>query len=543
MAKIKSKQSELSEVISVDGELFSIGGTLSRSIEITTSGGGVSSTYVDAQDAAAVASGKDYTNGVGAAAVASGQGYTNSALSVLSGNITSDYLANDLLISGSLQNEIDILTINVGSSSSYHTSVYNEIEKLYSTSGDVILTSSGLNDLNLAISGLTEGQILEIKSSAVFSPITIPSGVSFKVKVSEGYFPTLSGQDCIKISDGAADVILTGLFIENCTSSYSNGKGAAIAFKTNHAKAQNLIFHNITIYNATGSAIMLAYYNDADYATSPTLNQMSEKLAFISCHIYKGSTDATEGAALTLRGCIDAFIADCQIDAENISRGIQLQNCIRSVVEGNYISNCSGGGNGEGIKIDEIGTISGYRNSAVIRNNFIKKCIEGIDIDDVSSCNVIQNNIISECTGEGISLDGGTPNGIAAIIGNTCYKNAVGIRLESGSIGVLKKNMCYNNTTNYLIENGYSLDSSNTTALDNTFVSNFASLIKNDSSVPGTTVDLALNELDSTKQEISAGSVRPTAISGQMFFDTNLSPARPIWYDGTGWVDASGTSI
>ncbi len=125
MAKIKSKQAELSEVISVEGKLFSIGGIVSRSIEITTSGGGVSNTYVDSQDSAAVTSGQVYADGVGAAAVASGQGYTDSSISALSGSITSDYLANDLLISGNLQNEIDNLAINY---SFYYTKLYTWIK-------------------------------------------------------------------------------------------------------------------------------------------------------------------------------------------------------------------------------------------------------------------------------------------------------------------------------------------------------------------------------------------------------------------------------
>lgn len=30
-------------------------------------------------------------------------------------------------------------------------------------------------------------------------------------------------------------------------------------------------------------------------------------------------------------------------------------------------------------------------------------------------------------------------------------------------------------------------------------------------------------------------------VTGQMFFDTNLG--KPIWYDGTSWVDATGTDV
>lgn len=43
----------------------------------------------------------------------------------------------------------------------------------------------------------------------------------------------------------------------------------------------------------------------------------------------------------------------------------------------------------------------------------------------------------------------------------------------------------------------------------------------------------------------SSGSTgnRPTArlFAGRTFFDTTLG--KPIWYDGTGWVDATGASV
>ena len=520
------------DVRKIGDDIVSIGGIFSRSevVSVSGSGGDVTKTYVDSQDILSVTS---------------GQQYTDNKLTVFSGNSKLYIDSQDTSISGYLQSEIDTLTSTIQGTLSYHNSINNEVEKLYTSYPDTILTTSGVNDLAIAISGLSDGQILEIRSNAVFNPIILPSGISFKIKVTDGYFPTISGIDCIKIANGASNIYISGLLIDTCSSSYSNGKGAAITFKDNHSKCSDIVFHNITIRNATGSAVMIGYYNDSDYATAPTLLQMSQRLAFLGCHIHKGSTDATEGGSITLRGCVNSYIADCYIDSVNLSRGIQLQNCIGSVVENCFINNCGGGGNGEGIKIDELGTISGYRNTAIIRNNIVKKCIEGIDIDDTSSINIIQNNIVSECSDEGISLDGGSPNGIAAIIGNICYKNTVGIRLESGSVANLKKNVCYNNTTNYLIQNGYSLDDSNTTSLDDLFNITFASLVKNDSIISGNTLKDVVETLNNTKQTISAGSTRPSSpVVGQMFLDTNLSPARPIWYTTTsGWVDSSGTSI
>lgn len=418
-----------------------------------------------------------------------------------------------------------------------YSDVFNQISELRSIVPDVILSTSGAGDLNTAIGALTSGQTLEIQSSAVFSSITIPSGVEFKVKVADGYFPTISGQECIKIADGASGVLLSSLIIEGCTTSYQNGRGSAITFATNYSKASDLIFHNVTIRDAQGSAVLLAYYNGGDYATAPTLSQMSSNISFIGCHLHKATTDRIEGGAICLRGMNSALVCDCYIDSANQGRGMHLQNCINLVIEECYVNNCDDGNGGEGIKLDQLGTIYGYRNSATIRNNRIKRCIEGIDIDDVTSVNVIQNNTISECSGECISVD---DTGLAALIGNTCYNSNRGIRVESGAVVTMKKNVCYNNTTDYLIQNGYTLDDSNTISLDDTFVESHASITKNDSTVSGTTVKDALEVLN-TPLNGSTGGRPGSPSSGLMYFDTTLGI--PVWYDGSNWVNCSGVSV
>ena len=35
----------------------------------------------------------------------------------------------------------------------------------------------------------------------------------------------------------------------------------------------------------------------------------------------------------------------------------------------------------------------------------------------------------------------------------------------------------------------------------------------------------------------------PKLQTGQYYFDTSLSPAKPIWWNGTAWVDATGTVV
>jgi len=418
-----------------------------------------------------------------------------------------------------------------------YSSILQDIEELRFEIPDVILTTTGSNDLNLAINSLTDDQVLEVRTSATYSPITIPSGVEFKVKVTDGYFPVITGQQCIQVEDGAADILLSSLILEDCTTSYQNGKGSAITFKDNHSKANDLIFHNITIRNAQGSAILLAYYNGSDYATAPSISEMSSNISIIDCHLHKATTDKIEGAAICLRGSNSAFIKNCFIDSASLGRGLHLQNSINMLVEDCYINNCDDGNGGEGIKLDQLGTISGYRNSAIIRRNRVKRCIEGIDIDDVTSVSILQDNLVSECSGEGISLDGGSANGMAAIIGNTCYNCNRGIRLENGSVCNLKKNVCYNNTVDYLIENGYTLDDSNTTSLNDTFIESFASITINDSTVSGSTVKDALDVLVTPSAGIT-GERPGLPLLGELYFDTTLG--LPIWYSGSNWVTASG---
>jgi hypothetical protein len=514
--KVNPQVTPETHVIKRGEDLLAVGGRYTDSKVITISGVGTSGTVEDW-----------YMYSPQAAVDFDGQSLTNLPSPLTDNEAATKFYVDDLVSS------LEI--------SSYDT-VFGKIEGLRTAVPDIVLTTTGVNDLNIAISGLTDGQVLEIQTSAVYDPITIPSGVAFSVKVAEGYAPSISGQECIRIEDGATDVILSSLIVEGCTTSYQNGKGSAITFSSNHAKADNLIFHNITIRNAQGSAILLAYYNSGDYATAPTLSQMSTNISFVGCHLHKATTDKIEGGAVCLRGTNNALIYDCYVDSANLGRGMHLQNSINMRVENCYINNCDDGNGGEGIKLDQLGTISGYRNSAIIINNTVKRCIEGIDLDDVTSVNIVQNNIVSECSGECISVDGGSfpSTGIATLVGNTCYNSNTGIRVESGAVSVLKKNVCYNNTTDYLIQNGYSLDDSNTTSLDDTFIATFASTTKNDSTVSGATVEDALETLATPAQGITGD--RPGSPNiGEFYFDTTLGI--PIWYDGSNWITASGTTV
>ena len=51
-------------------------------------------------------------------------------------------------------------------------------------------------------------------------------------------------------------------------------------------------------------------------------------------------------------------------------------------------------------------------------------------------------------------------------------------------------------------------------------------------------------EIGRKRSYSSSGATRPlNPITGDSFFDTSLTPARPIWWSGTAWVDATGTAV
>jgi hypothetical protein len=55
-------------------------------------------------------------------------------------------------------------------------------------------------------------------------------------------------------------------------------------------------------------------------------------------------------------------------------------------------------------------------------------------------------------------------------------------------------------------------------------------------------LDLTKNKLQNAVLDQAATVSRPTApVKGQMFYDTTLN--KPIWYNGTAWTDATGTSV
>lgn len=360
---------------------------------------------------------------------------------------------------------------------------------------DVTLTDTDASALQTAITALTDGQVLEVKTNASYNPIQIPSGKSFVLKNVFGYAPKIIGQNAITLLNGASDVKIAGFVLENNTTGDNNAKGACIAL-AHQAKVSDIVFYNLCMREvSSGSAVMMSYHqtiNGDNYATAPTISEMSSNISFINCHFSRACKDNTEGGALTVRGINKLYVADCHFDNQNLtSRGIQVQDCINSLIEYNEVLNV-GGSNAEAIKFDEIGTMVGYRITGIVRRNKISGCREGIDVDDKCDIIAIDNNC-SNCLEEGISVD---DSARAILIHNVCFNNVYGIRLESGSVVDLKNNICFNNSSsNYQIENGYTLDNSNSTSIAD------ALMIPTANNVPfgTTTVKSALETLDTNK--------------------------------------------
>jgi len=345
---------------------------------------------------------------------------------------------------------------------SWKHKVKTKIDNLYAYPADVVLTTTGVADLQTAISALTEGQVLEVQTNATYDPIVIPTTKKIIIRAGIGWLPNISGARCIRVSHNADDVIVSGFIIENATNTGGNNNytGTCITFNDHEAIVNDVIFHNITMKTTTtGSAVVLSYHWSIDgdnYANPPQLSELSNNVAFVNCNTFRGCLDGTEGACIVLRAMKNAYISDCYIDNYNdAGRGISLQGFLSCLIENNKIFNI-GGGNAEAIKLDQIGT-SPFVQTAVIDKNFTDTNIEGIDVDDNVSAIVTRNTTINS-SGEGITLDDSSRGYFAD---NVAYDCNSGILFETGSVGYLVNNNMFENRTNYNMQNGYTPDASN----------------------------------------------------------------------------------
>lgn len=347
--------------------------------------------------------------------------------------------------------------------------IQGKISQALAKTATVVVTGTNAGDLQAAIAGASDGDVIEVQTNATYDPITLPASKVFVVRAARGFCPVLSGTNCVKIEDGAADHIVSGFGFKSYTTGDTNAMGAGITFKDQGSKCQDMIFHNCSFEEVTaGSAIMMSYHRSVggdNYANPPQPGEMSDGFAVVSCHFYKACKDGTEGAAVALRGFKNFVAYDCWIDGGELggsgARGLLLQNCTNFIVEKNRTRGMTTN-NGEGIKVDNIGTPVAVWNSGLVYDNDLNKCIEGVDCDDYADV-VVVGNRCTLCSGEGISIDGGAAPAIGRVqaVGNACTRCLVGFKAEAGSTCGLYFNACWDNGTNYSILNGYVKPASN----------------------------------------------------------------------------------
>lgn len=355
-----------------------------------------------------------------------------------------------------LESEIGNISISFGP----FQDMDNFLSIKLNTVADLETTDITATALQTVIDTMEDGEILEVRTNATYNPIVLPANKSITIRAGIGYTPKISGQHAVLISNSSNNIIVSGFSFPSCSTINSNWKGACVALD-HQGMFENIIFHRCSFPEVNnGSAIMISYHQSIagdNYATTP--KNYSSKLGIIECDFFHACKDAIEGAAISCRAVDYLYVRNCRINGNDInSRGIQAQNCTNTMIENNIIYGF-GSSNSEGVKLDRIGSGTDIT-TGVIQNNVIFNCVEGVDIDDYAS-GVIRNNLVYNCTGEGISVDG--DEGSAIIQANIVHNCNRGIYAESGAIVNLKSNYSFSNTINYLMENGYSIDTTNLT--------------------------------------------------------------------------------
>jgi parallel beta-helix repeat protein len=348
---------------------------------------------------------------------------------------------------------------------SYWSTVLQKIDLALDTPATTPITDTDPGALAAAVAAAGNGDVIEVQTNAIYDPITIPASTNFILRAGAGFSPEISGQYACNLADQAADVVISGFSFPNCTTAAANYRGACVSFATLNSKVQDIIFDRCNFSDVqAGSAVMLSYHwseGGDSYANPPQPSELSTNVSFIGCSFNNASKEGIEGAALSLRAVDRPFIYQCTCNGGNQggsgSRGIQLQNCTNLMVH-SCISFNNTVNNGEGIKVDTIGSPVAVVNTGQLVANTAHNNVEGIDIDD--NCFVLAiSNVAYQNTTEGISLD---DSSTATLLNNVSFANTDGIRLEAGSISELQNNLCFENVNNnYRIENGYTLPATN----------------------------------------------------------------------------------
>ncbi len=356
--------------------------------------------------------------------------------------------------------------VTIGGNASWWDGVQTTIEQAIKSTATQTLATAGAGDLAAKIATLVDGDILEVRTNASYSPVIIPAAMRLTIRVAQGYNVILTGANCLTLSVGTRDLNLIGFVFNTCTTTDSNALGSAICM-AHLGIVDRIIVANCAFYNCAESAVMLSYHQTIGGDTYGTANitpgEISHNIAFYQNSFTHATDDAVEGACIVLRGFENPLFYKNKLNMQGVGgRGIMCQNCTLCMIKENYVVNGAGTANGEGIKIDRIGAPT-YYNSGYVIENKVKNCVQGIDIDDFDNCTAI-GNVTWGNTNEGLCLCG---VGTTMVFSNVSYNNNDGIALEIGVTAYnLKNNVSFNNTTNnYRLDMGGAPDASNTTAM------------------------------------------------------------------------------
>lgn len=332
-----------------------------------------------------------------------------------------------------------------------------------------VIVSADPDAIQDAIDAASADDVIEVQTNNVYNPITIPAATPLVIRAGNGFNPVLSGQEAVKLTNGATNFILAGFTFNNCSPGNPNYQGAAVTFLTQGCIVDTIIFDRCTFNEVTsGSAVLLSFHWSTGgdlYYNPPQPSELSDNISFIECESHQACKDGNEGAAIALRAFRKAFFYKCDLDGENYQegngcRGLQLQNCPEAIVFETQSYNHRG--NGEAIKFDVIGAPVAVRCSGHIIRSAGFGSVEGIDIDD--SSDVIAIDCLAYGNDdEGISVDDSATCGL---LNNKTWNNTTGILLEAGAVTELYNNHSYSNGTNYSILNGYALPPSNIDGLE-----------------------------------------------------------------------------
>jgi len=351
------------------------------------------------------------------------------------------------------------------SESGWSTIAEARVEALPSLVPDVVLTDTASGALQTAIDSLASGQVLEVRTDATYDPITLPAVAGgYVVKAGDGYTPKITGQECVKLANGAQDVTFSGFELFSATSPVANSRGAFISFAAEFSLVERIIFADLYVHDVVGIApgVMLSYFWNL-YATPPNpATEMSSKLAFIDCNFVNAADWEIEGAALNVRGFDQTFITRCTFDGGNqTTRQVQLQNCFNSLIEDCLAFNVAAGNGGEAFKLDQLGawqSTYGAWSTGIIRRCIAHDVAQGFDIDDYVAAHVYGCTAYN-CAEEGFDLDNDSYGVFECC---SAYNNVDGFRFEPGCKGTLRACMAFDNSSNdYRMDNGYVPDVTN----------------------------------------------------------------------------------